>query len=130
VGARRRGRRGRRRRRGRTAVVPESKLAKTEWGLLPTDKGWFVVNARVVLARARGTRRAHEVRRLRPGDRLRPARDQYPGARARPPDVDVPLGGRPGGLPRPGRRGARDRRGRGASNEGLGPSALPGAHGP
>jgi uncharacterized cupin superfamily protein len=26
--------------------VPESKLTKTEWGLLPTDKGWFVVNAR------------------------------------------------------------------------------------
>ncbi len=26
--------------------MPESKLTKTEWGLLPTDKGWFVVNAR------------------------------------------------------------------------------------
>ena len=26
--------------------MPESKLAKTEWGHLPTDKGWFVVNAR------------------------------------------------------------------------------------
>jgi uncharacterized cupin superfamily protein len=26
--------------------VPESRLTKTEWGLLPTDKGWFVVNAR------------------------------------------------------------------------------------
>ena len=26
--------------------MPESKLTKTEWGLLPTDKGWFVVNVR------------------------------------------------------------------------------------
>ena len=25
--------------------MAESKLTKTEWGLLPTDKGWFVVNA-------------------------------------------------------------------------------------
>ena len=26
--------------------MAESKLTKTEWGLLPTDKGWFVANAR------------------------------------------------------------------------------------
>src|SRR5262245_1165612 len=54
----RRGRRGRGRRRDRAPLVPESKLTKTEWGLLPTDKGWFVVNARKSFWLERGDRGA------------------------------------------------------------------------
>ena len=27
-------------------MVPEAPVTKTEWGLLPTGKGWFVMNAR------------------------------------------------------------------------------------
>ena len=45
--------------------------------------------------------------------------------RARPADVDVPLGGRPGGLPRPLRRGAAHRRRRGAAAAAVGLLPLP-----
>ncbi len=37
-------------------MVPEAALEKTEAGLVPAGEGWFVLNAREALVRARGPR--------------------------------------------------------------------------
>ena len=81
--------------------------------------------ARCAVVRARRARFLLRVRGSR-GARagLLAAGDQHPGAAAGRADVDVPLGGRPGGLPRRRRRGARDRRGRRTAPSPVGSPAL------
>ena len=78
------------------------------------------------VVRARPSRLRLRVRGLRRACAgLRPTRNQHHRAAAGRDDGDVPLGGRPGGLPRRGRRGAPDRRRRGAAAAAMGSRPLP-----
>ena len=112
-------------------MVPESKLEKTEHGLVPKGEGWYVLNMRDAEWRHADGRGAVCVvaRRLRGlAARVRPARRQPVRAHAGRADGHVPLGGRSGGLPRRLGRGGPDRRGRGAAAARVGLRALPAEH--
>ena len=94
----------------------------------PTGDGWFVLNAREARwwsGEGRGALTDFEG-----GTRVPAVRNPCLGPRPGRADVDVPLGGRPGGLPRPVRRGAPARRGRGAPAAAVGLRALPARHEP
>ena len=104
-------------------MVPEAPLDKT------ANRGrarwpWLVrpQRDRGALARAAAARLLAPLR----GDgRLCAARRHALRARARRADRDVPLGGGPGGLPRPRRRRAAARRGAGAAAQAVGLRPLP-----
>src|SRR5881392_3594811 len=98
-------------------MVPEAKLEKTDHGIVPKGEGWFVLNMRdavwkhadgrgavcVVLDDFEGWRRAEQLG-VNPFV-LRPRRA----------DVHVPLGDRPGSVPRRLGRSDPDRRRRRAT---------------
>ena len=98
---------------GCAAWFPRRPLEQTEHGLVAKGDGWFVAERpRLALVLRR---RPRSVLRLRGRAGVRAGRHQPPGPDAGRRDGDVPLGGRPGGLPRRRGRGPADRRGRGAT---------------
>ena len=72
-------------------MVPEARIESTEHGLVPSGKGWFVLNARDAPWRHEPGRRVCDFE----GDLgILAARDQHQRARAGRADGDVPLGSR------------------------------------
>ena len=96
--------------------------ARTACALRVPAVSWFVRNVREMKWWDRGPRGF--VDRARRG-RRRTGRREPLRPRPRPADVDVPLGGRPGGLPRPLGRGVARRRRRRAAAAAVGLLPLP-----
>ena len=109
-------------------MIPEAPLEQTEHGLVPAGPGWFVLNARDALWRARSRRQgisftgpdeweADNFSPMLGVNLFRP--------RAGRAELDVPLGDRGGGVLHHLRRGAPDRRGPGAAAQAVGLRLLP-----
>jgi hypothetical protein len=81
-------------------MVPEAPLEPTEHGLVPAGDGWFVLNARETRWWDREGRGAAGDFDGEPEFPIPAARDRRLRTRAGRAHGDVPLGGRPRGLPR------------------------------